>query len=87
MQLLTMWQTGNTLRIRVGEPINVADLLDEYKAARAEERKKEGIEDGWTSTAVDQELYQKITDVSLLSVYTSAVCVYIYIYDVFLIHA
>jgi len=54
-------KTGNTLRIRIGEPIPVGDLLKEYRERREAARKTEGITDGWTTTAVDEELYEKLT--------------------------
>jgi len=54
-------KTGNTLRIRIGEPIPVGDLLKEYRERREAARKTEGIADGWTTTAVDEELYEKLT--------------------------
>ena len=54
-------KTGNTLRIRVGEPIPVGDLLEEYRERRDAARKAEGITDGWTTTEVDEELYDKLT--------------------------
>lgn len=53
---------GNTIRIRVGEPIDMSDLLSEHKEAREAERVKLGITDGWTSTPADQILYDKITE-------------------------
>jgi hypothetical protein len=31
-------QIGNTVRVRVGEPIEVCDLLDEWRARRQEAR-------------------------------------------------
>lgn len=52
---------GNTIRIRVGEPIDMSDLLKEYKESREQARQRQGITDGWTSTEADQELYDKIT--------------------------
>jgi hypothetical protein len=52
---------GNTLRMRVGEPIEVQDLIDGWREKRAAARAAEGITDGWTTTEVDEELYDLIT--------------------------
>lgn len=51
---------GNTVRVRVGEPIEVQDLLDEWRAKRKEAREAEGITDSWTTTKVDEQLYDAI---------------------------
>ena len=51
------------MRVRIGEPIAVGDLLQEYSERRIEARKAEGISDDWTTTSVDEELYSKITAV------------------------
>ena len=55
-------KTGNTLRVRVGQPIPVGDLLAEYRERRQQARAAEGITDTWTTTAADEELYDKLTE-------------------------
>ncbi|EKX32004.1 hypothetical protein GUITHDRAFT_121823 [Guillardia theta CCMP2712] len=55
-------KTGNKVTIRIGEPIHVKDLLDEYRQKREEARKEHGIEDAWTTTSVEEELYAKLTN-------------------------
>jgi len=54
-------KTGNTLRVRVGQPIPVQDLIDESRESRRKAREELGSDDGWKTTPADTELYNKIT--------------------------
>ena len=45
----------------MGEPIEVQDLLDKYAERRRAARAELGILDGWSTTPVDEELYDEIT--------------------------
>jgi len=55
-------KTGNKIRVRVGEPIDVSDLIEKHRGGREEARKELGVTDGWTTTEADEALYAEVTE-------------------------